>query len=284
MRFTSLVTIALSFAGVIQSLPVERRGITSLNGVTYTARNSNGECQSSQEIAASVKLMKSSGVHSIRTYSQECDQLPAILDAIKSQGGGMTVLASVWIDGTSKDQEEISTLKSVLANHDTSAITGILVGNEVLFNGVMPASELIKKFKAVKAISKGIDVGTAEMDVTYPQELVDVSDFVAVNIHPYFSQVDIKNAMSNLNDRYNAFKKMAGGKKTYIAEVGWPSAGASSGKAVPSVSNTETFASEISRTSLPYYFFEWQDSNWKSSGIESNFGLLNSNGKAKFGI
>lgn len=284
MRFTSLITIALSFAGVIQSLPIERRSITSLNGVTYTARNSNGVCQTAQEIAASVKLMKSSGVQSIRTYSQECDQLPAILNAIKAQGGGMTVLASVWIDGTSNDQQEISTLKSVLSTYDTSAITGILVGNEVIFNNVMSSSALIQKFKAVKAISNGIDVGTAEMDITYPQDLVDVSDFVAVNIHPYFSQIDISNAMSNLEDRYTAFKKLAGGKKAYIAEVGWPSAGATYGLAIPSVQNTKTFATEVSQTSLPYYYFEWQDSDWKSSGIESNFGLLNSNGKPKFAI
>lgn len=284
MRFTSIISIALSFAGLIQSLPIESRGISSLNGVTYTARNSNGECQTTQEIAASVKLMKSSGVRSIRTYSQECNQLSAILNAIKSQGGDMTVLASVWIDGTSNDDVEIATLKSVLSKYDTSAIIGILVGNEVLFNGVMSSAELINKFKSVKAVANGIDIGTSEMDVTYPQDLVDVSDFVAVNIHPYFSQVDITSAMSNLNDRYNAFKKVAGGKKSYIAEVGWPSAGAISGLAVPSIANTETFASQVSQSSLPYYYFEWQDSDWKSSGIESNFGLLNSNGRAKFAI
>lgn len=285
MRFTSIITIALTFAGVIQSLPIESRGGGSLYGVTFTGRSSSGACLSAHEVAASLKSMKSKGISHIRTYSQECDQLPAILDAIKSNGGGMTVLAAVWIDGSSNDDKEINTLKSVIKNHDTSPITGILVGNEVIFKNLMSSSELVKKIKTVKGFSNGIRVGTAEMDVTYPTDLMEASDIAAVNIHPYFSQVDVKDALNDLNIRYSNFKKLAHGKsQVFVAEVGWPTQGATYGKAVPSVSNARTFASALTSSSIPYYFFEWQDASWKESGIESHFGLLDNIGKAKFAI
>jgi glucan 1,3-beta-glucosidase len=225
MRFTSIITFALSFAGLIQALPIETRSVSSLYGVSYTPRQSDGSCQSASQIAASVKQMKASGVRSIRTYAQQCNQLPAILNAIKANGGGMTVLAAVWLDGSSADATEISSLKSTLASVDTSAISGILVGNEVVFNRIMSSSTLVQNINTVKAFAKGIKVGTAEVDSTYSQDLVAASDMVSVNIHPYFASVSINDAYSNLQQRYAAVKNSANGKFTQITESGWPSAG-----------------------------------------------------------
>lgn len=284
MRFTSILTIFLSFAGLMKALPIENRGISGLNGVTFTARHSDGSCQTAAEIQNSVKLMKASGIKSIRTYSQECNQLPNIINAIKSNGGGMSVLAAVWIDGSNNDDTEIASLKSNLAKVDNSLIEGILVGNEVLFNNLMTSSTLVQKLVAVKAISNGIKVGSVEVDSTYTKDLVAASDIVCANIHPFFAHVDIDSALSNLQTRYANFKKVAGSKQVYITETGWPSAGTANGNGVPSVANMEKYAAEVSTTSLPYYFFEWADSNWKSNGIESNFGLLTEAGKAKFAI
>lgn len=286
MRFTTstIIAAALSFAGLIQAAPISSRSISSLYGVTYTARQSDGSCSSASQIAASVKQMKASGVGSIRTYSQECNQLPAIVNAIKANGGGMTVLASVWLDGSAGDDQEISTLKSNLASVDTSVISGILVGNEVVFNGIMSSSALVQKINTVKSFAKGVKVGTAEVDSTYSSDLVAASDMVSVNIHPFFAGIAINNAYSNLQQRYNVVKKSAGGRSVLITETGYPSAGAAIGAAVPSLANTEKYAQALSSSPLPYYFFEWQDSDWKSNGIESNFGLLNGAGKAKFAI
>lgn len=284
MRFTSILSLALTFAGLMEALPIESRGVSGLNGVTFTARHSDGSCQSAAEIQNSVKLMKASGIKSIRTYSQECEQLPNIINAIKSNGGGMTVLAAVWIDGSSNDDTEIATLKSNLAKVDNSLIEGILVGNEVLFKGIMSSSALVQKLVAVKAVSNGIKVGSVEVDSTYTKDLVAASDIVCANIHPFFAHVAIDGALANLQTRYANFKKVAGSKQVYITETGWPSAGAANGKGVPSLANMEKYAAEVSTTSLPYYFFEWADSNWKSNGVESNFGLLTEAGKVKFAI
>ena len=99
------------------------------------------------------------------------------------------------------------------------AITGILVGNEVIFNNIMSSAQLVAKINKVKKISKGIQVGSVEIDSTYTSELMAASDFAGVNMHPYFSSVNIKDAYNTLNQRYENFKKSAGGKQVYITET-----------------------------------------------------------------
>jgi exo-beta-1,3-glucanase (GH17 family) len=66
---------------------------------SYNALDANGNCKSQSAITKDVKKYKSNGIINIRTYSQQCNQLDLILKAIKSAGGGMTILTAVWIDG-----------------------------------------------------------------------------------------------------------------------------------------------------------------------------------------
>ncbi|ORE03998.1 glycoside hydrolase [Rhizopus microsporus var. microsporus] len=282
--FILAVALIAQLAGLVQALPVERRS-GSIKGVTYTARNSDGSCQSASQIANSVKLMKSNGIMHIRTYSQECNQLSAILNAINAQGGGMTVLAAVWIDGTSNDDQEISTLKSVLAkNIGNQYIRGILVGNEVLFKSVISEADLISKINQVKAFAKNHSVGTAEIPGGFSSKLVSACDMVSANVYPFFAKVDINSAMSNLNLQYNNIKAVAGSKEVLITETGWPSSGSPLGSAVPSQANAQKYVTGLMQSSLPYYYFEWQDSDWKQAGTEASFGLLNSSGKMKYAL
>ncbi|KAI8373796.1 glycoside hydrolase superfamily [Blakeslea trispora] len=196
----------------------------------------------------------------------------------------MTVLAAVWIDGTANDDKEISSLQSTLSSSNTGAIRGILVGNEVIFKGIMSSSTLVKKIKHVKSFAKGIDVGSAEIDGTYTPDMVEASDIVCANMQPFYSTVGIDGAFDNVNQRYNNFKKVAGGKKVYITETGWPSSGAARGAAVPSVTNALKFAEQISASSLPYYYFEWEDASWKGASVDAHFGLLGNTGKSKFAL
>lgn len=283
MQLLSLISTALTFFTAIQALPVERRSVYGLHGVDYTGKNADGSCHTASEVTANVKSMKSYGITRIRTYAQECNLLPNLLNAISSIGGDMEVLAAVWIDGSSNDASEISSLKSTLhSKYDISPITGILVGNEVLFNNLMSSSQLITKIKAVKAIAGGIPVGSAEVDSTYPSDLTAASDFVGVNLHPYYASVSIQDALSSIETRYQNVVKSAKGKQVLITETGWPSAGGQVGEAVPSLANEKAYAAALAKSSLPYYFFEWEDSVWKGSGSEAHFGLMTQNNKPKF--
>lgn len=61
--------------------------------------NADGSCKTQSAVNTDIKKFKSNGIINIRTYAQQCNQLDHILNGIKSAGGGMTVLAAVWIDG-----------------------------------------------------------------------------------------------------------------------------------------------------------------------------------------
>ncbi|KAI7907795.1 glycoside hydrolase superfamily [Cokeromyces recurvatus] len=260
--------IVTAFIAFVQAVPIEPRVITSLSGVSYNSRNPDGSCQTTQEAIDTIKSMKLHGIQHIRTYSQGCNALPNIIKGIEAAGGGMTVLAAVWIDGTSNDDKEIALLEENLNTiSDLKAIRGILVGNEVLFNNYITSSQLVQRLNSVRAISRGIPVGSAETDGSYSDELIAASDFMGVNIHPYFdtSVTTIEDAYKNLVLRFNNIKGRAGDKTIYITETGWPSAGSGSGAGQPSLSNMEAYATTVSKSSLPYYYFEWIDATWKSS-------------------
>lgn len=227
--------------------------------------------------------MKQNGILNIRTYSQECDQLPNILSAIEKQGGGMTVMAAAWLDGSSGDEEEISTLVSNVKKANKEYIYGVTVGNEAVFNG-MSASDVANKINEVKSKLKGFKVGTVETPNTYESSLIDASDIVVVNIHPFFAPVPASDAVENLQQQYDAFKKKAGGKDIIIGEFGWPTAGDDNGDAQPGVSDLATVVESLEKSNLKYYFFEYQDSDWKGEGafaVESHWGIFNDKGKSK---
>ncbi|OAD73647.1 glycoside hydrolase family 17 protein, partial [Phycomyces blakesleeanus NRRL 1555(-)] len=99
---------------------------------------------------------------------------------------------------------------------------------------------------------------------------------LVVNIHPFFGGVPAAEGASNLKLQYNAFASKSQNKEIYIGETGWPSAGQANGRAVPSVSNLETFVRGMMNVNLKYYFFESVDSQWKSGGsygVEPYWGL-----------
>jgi exo-beta-1,3-glucanase (GH17 family) len=269
--------------GFVQGIPLQARGVSGLSGVTFNAYNTDGSCMSASDIQAAVRQMKNLGISNIRTYSQECNQLPSILNAIDQMGGGVGVLAAVWIDGSSNDAKEIEKLKSVLhQGKGLSAINGILVGNEVLFKGTLSSSALENKIKQVKAISGGIKVGTSDVATAFSRNIISASDFLGVSIYPFFTGVNINNAVSSLSTQYQNFKKMTGSKQVVITETGWPSAGSSNQNAQANMENAKKYVSGLSKSGLPYYYFEWQDSKWKGDGVEQHFGIMQSKDKSKF--
>ncbi|KAI8096404.1 glycoside hydrolase superfamily [Halteromyces radiatus] len=293
MHFSTLITTAVvtmaCTTGLVQAAPIQARGQNALYGITYTAKNSDGSCQTTDEVLQYVKDFSNNGIKHIRTYSQECDQLGNILNAISSVDSSMKVTAAVWLDGSSGDDEEINNLLSALKanSKNIKLIDGITVGNEVIFSGSLSSSALVSKIKQVKSAtsSYNIPVGTVDTPNTFPSDVIAASDVIGVNIHPYFGGVDISQAGSNMKQQLNTFKSKAQGKSVFVAETGWPSAGNTNGASVPSVSNVQSYVNQLrSMSDIEYYYFEALDSNWKpagNDGVETHFGLYNSNGKSK---
>ncbi|KAI8987759.1 glycoside hydrolase superfamily [Mycotypha africana] len=283
MQLLPYFTFVLTLATFVQAFPLQRRTEASVSGIAFNFRNPDGSCQSYDEIKNTIKLMSQNGIRRVRTYAQDCDTLATILTSIKSLGVDMTVLAAVWVQGSSNDESEITKLKHVLETADnTGAINGIVVGNEVLYNGWLSSGALAEKINAVKSIANGIPVGTVDIPELYSQDLIDASDFVAVNIQPFYAPVSAEEAMANVRARYEALQEKAEGKEVLIAEVGWPTSGNDIGPAHPSVEAEAALASAMAESGIPYYFFEWQDSSWKGDSVESHYGILDASGHKKF--
>ncbi|KAI8140359.1 glycoside hydrolase superfamily [Fennellomyces sp. T-0311] len=281
MQF-SFIFAFLLIAGLVQALPTKRAS-GGLWGITYTGRTSDGTCHSPEQVSEFVKRFKDNGIQNIRTYSQECDQLPNILKAIEKNGGGMKVLAAIWLDGNN-DQEEIANLEKNLKGVNKDLIAGIAVGNEAVHAGLMDASGVASKIKEVKKKFSGFKVGSVDTPDGYQSDMVDASDVIYVNIHPFFGGVSADEAVKNLREQLSRFKGKAGDKEVVIGEVGWPTEGESNGSAKPGTEGLSKLVKALSGSGLQYYFFESHDSKWKNGGaygIEPHWGLLDSQGKSK---
>lgn len=187
-------------------------------------------------------------------------------------------------------QTEVSTLTRILGSNQNakSYISGVITGNEVLFNKVMTAAALAGKINDVKSKVKslGLLVGTAETPSTFDPAVISSSDFLVANIHPFFGQVSASSAASNLKQQFNALKGKMNGKTLIIGETGWPTAGDANGQAVPSVQNLQTYVQQIQcqNKGMQYYFFDGYDSPWKPAGnlaVEQHWGIWQANGSSK---
>ncbi|KAI8073334.1 glycoside hydrolase superfamily [Gongronella butleri] len=292
MHLTSILvpclTVLACATGLVQGAPVAKRGASkSLNGITFNGSDSNGKCMSYDATLKMVQRFNSNGVLNIRTYSQECDVLPNVVKAIEATNSKMTVMAAAWIAGTSADQGEIKSLiNNVKAVSNKAIIHSVMVGNEAIFSNYASADTLIGYINQVKSALPGFKVGTVDTPNTFPSNLIDACDTIGVNIHPYFGSVNVDQAASNLQDQFNAFKgKVGGNKPIAVTETGWPTAGSDMGSAVPSVNNLASFVTQLTNdATFPYYFFETQDSNWKSAGsqgVENHWGILDASGNSK---
>lgn len=273
-----------AFAALVTALPAAKRGGGgSIYGITYTGKSADGQCHSADQVSQMVKRFQKNGIQHIRTYSQECDILPNLLKAI--QNTDMQVVAAAWIDGSGKDEKEISSLVNNLKNANSDQIAAVAVGNECVQGGLMSASDVASKIKEVKGKLGGkFKVGTVDTPTGYQGDMFDASDIVFVNIHPFFGAVSADDAVDNLNQQLGSFKGKAGGKDVVVGEVGWPSSGDTNGKAVPSTQNLTKVYNGLKSSNIKYYFFEAQDSNWKNGGefnVEPHWGIMDANGKSK---
>ncbi|KAG2181844.1 hypothetical protein INT44_008660 [Umbelopsis vinacea] len=291
----TLISCTLSYLASAAPASVSRvtvaPGGSTLYGITYNPKNSDGSCMSQANVNKDIAKFKQNGIINVRTYAQECNQLEQIVNAIATAGGGMTVVAGVWIDGSEAGyQTEVSTLTKSLSSNSKAKgyVSGVIVGNEVLYDNRMSASALASKIDDVKSKveSYGLLVGTAETPSTFDPAIVSSSDFLVANIHPYFGKVSASSAGANLKAQFMSLKSKLNGKDVIIGETGWPTAGSANGQAVPSVQNLQSFVQQLQceNAGLKYYVFDGYDSPWKPSGnlnVEQHWGLWQADGSSK---
>jgi hypothetical protein len=126
---------------------------------------------------------------------------------------------------------------------------------------------------------------------TFGSQVAPNCDVMMVNIYPFYGQVDIGSAWSNLTSAYSGFVNMFPGKQVIVGETGWPSGpvGTNNGSAAPSVANEQTFINDVLTNGPsmgPIFAFEAFDEPWKTNegdwGIY--WGIWDKNGNAKFSL
>jgi glucan 1,3-beta-glucosidase len=181
----------------------------------------------------------------VRTYATDngLDQVPQIAQRL-----GIKVLQGLWLDrDRKKNRVQIDTAID-LAKRFPDAISGIVVGNEVLLRGELAPEDIAAVLREVKAAT-GKPVTYADVWEFWlrNRELAAAVDFVTIHILPYWEDfpiaADLAGAhVDEIRDRVAA---VFPDREILIGEVGWPSAGRMREGALPSLSNQAHVLQEV---------------------------------------
>lgn len=208
----------------------------------------------------------------LRTYSvnQGLSEVPRI--AAKH---GMKVLLGVWIGrdvanrGVNEKEIEIAVrIANDPAVRDT--LMAIVVGNEVLLRREFNAKQMADWINQVK---KQVSVPVTYADVwefwLKNPSVAEAVDYLTVHILPYWEDdpISLDRAMPHLHQVLDKLRAAFPGRKLFIGETGWPSAGRSREGAVPNLVNQARYIREfihvIGEEQVDYNVIESIDQPWK---------------------
>jgi len=217
----------------------------------------------------------------VRTYSvhQGLDQVAPIAQRL-----GLKVMLGIWLGRDPVFNANQIEVAVATANRYPDAIRAVVVGNEVMLRGELPAATLADTIRAVKA--------RVSMPVTYAdvwefwlrnRDLVNAVDFVTIHILPYWEDFPI--AADKAADHVMSIRRQVAqsfpGKDIMIGEFGWPSAGRMREGALPSPSNqAKVFQEVIARAKQEKFalnVIEAFDQPWKrqfEGTVGGHWGLL----------
>jgi exo-beta-1,3-glucanase (GH17 family) len=177
--------------------------------------------------------------NTVRLYGTDCNQTEMVLHAInKLELTGMKLWLGVWIDSntTTNDRQIQQMYKVIDETNDTSIFQGAIVGNEALYRAgpdVQTAeTNLVGYIESVRRNftqrKLNIPVATSDLGDNWNADLVQASDLVMANVHPFFGGVPVDQAASwtwSFFQEHDVSLTKGTNKKSIISEVGWPSAG-----------------------------------------------------------
>lgn len=227
--------------------------------------------------------------HCVRTYSvmNGLDYVP-----VAARKLNMRVLLGIWIGSNKEANEQEISMAIATANAQREVIDAIIVGNEVLLRREQNVDALYDTLVRVRAAT--------QLPVTYADvwdfwlknpKLAEVSDFISIHILPYWDDqpIGIDHAMAHVNAIFQKVQQAFPGRRIYVGETGWPSAGRQREAAKPSLLNQARFTREFivlaNTLQLPYNFIEAYDQPWKKrleGSVGGYWGLYDAQGEEKF--
>lgn len=123
-------------------------------GIAYSPYRRYGHCPTRRELSQD-NVIARTHTQRIRLYSTECHHLNNVYlkaASMNRQGANFEVLLGVWIDrNAAKNAKEIQDLYVFLRRYPFARLSGIAVGNEVLYRKEMHPTVLAQKVAEVKA-------------------------------------------------------------------------------------------------------------------------------------
>jgi len=261
---------------------------------------SNGNTEATFE--GQFNSAKALGFSSARLYTMIQDTttnspISAIPAAIST---GTSLLLGLWASaGDAQFANEIAALKAAISQYGTpftDLIVGISVGSEDIYRitpigisnnagvGVGPGviSGYVAQVRSAIAgtSASGKPVGHVDTYNVWTNSsqngLIGNVDFLGVDAYPYYETTkanSIENANATFWDDYDQTIAVAQGKPVWITETGWPVSGPTSGQAVASVQNAETYYDEVGCTAFGDNINTW----WytlQDTGSSPSFGLV----------
>jgi len=159
----------------------------------------------------------------------------------------------------------------------------VTVGSEDLYRGDTDANTLANQIYDVRGmvhqwnnVQVGhVDTWTAWVDPANAA-VITASDFLGMDGYPYFQNTAIKDAATTFWDSVTATQNVAGGKKVWVTETGWPVSGPKSGAAVASSANAVKYWNQVACKAfkqIDIFWYVYQDySESPSFGIFDNTG------------
>jgi exo-beta-1,3-glucanase (GH17 family) len=181
----------------------------------------------------------------VRTYSAEGAQGRI---AELAPGFGLKVLQGIWLNrDRAANRREVEAALALARKHPAT-IKALIVGNETLLRGELPADEIKAHLEEVRRRS-GLPVTYADVWEFWLKapELAAATDFVTIHILPYWEDDPVaeRDAVAHVRDVRKKLEAAFPGKEILIGEVGWPSRGRMRQGALPSPANQARFLSGV---------------------------------------
>lgn len=250
-------------------------------GITYSPYTKSGLCKTASEVKLDIDLLLSYKI--IRLYSVDCSGIENVVSAISSL---QKLFLGVWdIDNLSNDLPSLAE-QVLTGSRGWSAVHTVAIGNELVNAGTKTVAQIKTAVSTArlwfKTNASGYSGYIVSVDtlaaVMADSSMCDISDYLAVNCHPYFSGIEALTSGSWLKSQVQSLLSHCNnGKNILITESGWPTFGDTLGLAVPSEDDQYLAIKSIASTmGSQVIMFTTYNDYWKDPGsynVEQHWGI-----------
>lgn len=250
-------------------------------GITYSPYTNSGLCKTASEVKLDIEMLLAYKI--IRLYSVDCLGIENVVSAISSL---QKLFLGIWnIEAWATDLPSMAE-QVLTGSRGWDAVHTVSIGNEVVNLGTNTVAQVKSAvasarlwFKSNASDYSGYIVAVDTLAaVMADASMCDISDYLAVNCHPYFSGVEALTSGTWLKSQVESLLSHCNnGKDILITESGWPTYGDTIGLAVPSEDDQYLAIKALASVmGSEVIMFTTYNDYWKNPGaynVEQHWGI-----------